>query len=126
MAKEVYDTSVELQWNSPSHCGGRTDCYYQIRINNGPAERYDPTNFNFSAQETYSVNNLQQDTTYCIAISVHNGVSDQDADNEKLRECSIVVKTVQGGKFDYMYNYINIMIMIMSNSYKLGAQELWQ
>ena len=98
VANEVYDTSIELQWNSPSHCGGRTDCYYQIRLNNGPAERYDPTNFNFNAQTGKVVSNLQQDTTYSITISVHNGVSDQDTDNTKIRECSIVATTTQGSK----------------------------
>ena len=103
MAKEVYDTSVELQWNSPSHCGGRTDCFYQIRLNNGPAERYDPTNFNFNAQTGKVVSNLQQDTTYSITISVHNGVSDhdQDTDDAKFRECSIVATTTQGSKFNF-------------------------
>ena len=100
MASEVYDTSVVLQWRSPPHCGGRTDCYYQIRINDGPALQYNPTRFTFNAQVTYAVNNLQQDTTYSITVSIHNGVSDQDANNAKLRECPVVVTTIQGSMFD--------------------------
>ena len=96
----VYDTGAVLQWRNPPHCGGRTDCYYRISINNGPAVRHDPTNFNFNALETYTANNLQPDTTYSITVSIHNGVSDQDADNAKLRECQIVVTTIPGSKFD--------------------------
>ena len=100
MASEVYDTSVILQWRSPPHCGGRTDCYYQIRINNGPAIQHDQTRFNFNAQVTYTINNLQQATTYSITVSIHNGVSDQDAANAKLRECSVPLTTIQGTMFD--------------------------
>ena len=100
MAHEVYGTSVFLRWRSPPHCGGRSDCYYQIRINDGPGIQYNPTRFTFNAQETYTINNLQQDTTYSITVSIHNGVSDQDADNAKLRECPIVVTTIPGSMFD--------------------------
>ena len=93
MTSEVHDTRVVLQWRSPPHCGGRTDCYYQIRINNGSAIQNYSTRFmnNFNAQVTYPINNLQQATNFLIAVSIHNGVSDQDAVHAKLRECSILV-----------------------------------
>ena len=53
---------------------------------------------------SYTVENLQPDTTYSITISIHNGVSDQDAENAKLRECSIVVKTIRGSKLSDYYD----------------------
>ena len=98
MTSEIYDTSVVLQWRSPPHCGGRTDCYYQIRITDGPVILHNI--FTLNTQVTYTVNNLQPDTTYSITVSIHNGVSDQDAGNAKLRECSFVVTTIQGSMFD--------------------------
>ena len=45
-----------------------------------------------------TLRNLQSDTTYAITISVHNGVSGQDAENAKLRECTIVATTIRGSK----------------------------
>ena len=94
LASTIMDTGVTVQWRNP-HCGGRNDCYYLIKVNNGPPIQYIPTTVHFSA---YTVEDLQPDTTYIITISVHNGVSEQDAKNAKLRECSIVVKTIKGSK----------------------------
>lgn len=97
MASIIRDTEVTVQWKNP-HCGGRKDCYYQIKANNGPPTQYIPSTItpHFS---TYTVEDLQPDTTYAITISAHNGVSEQDADNAKLRECSIVMTTITGSKY---------------------------
>ena len=70
--------------------------------------KYNPTRFTINAQIVYTINNLQQDTTYSITVSILNGVSDQDADNAKLRECSIVVTTMQGSMFDQCTSTIAI------------------
>ena len=51
-------------------------------------------------QETYTIDNLQPDTTYLITVSIHNGVSDQDSDNARIRECTIIAKTLQGSKYN--------------------------
>ena len=102
LASTIFDTGATLQWRNPLQCGGRNDCYYQIKINDGPSVQYIPSTFpDFS---TYTVDNLQPDTTYSITISIHNGVSDQDAENAKLRECSIVVKTIRGSKLSVYYD----------------------
>ena len=59
--------------------------------------RHSPT-FRPNAQETFTVENLQPDTTYSITVSIHNGVSDQDSGNARLRECPITTTTLQGSK----------------------------
>ena len=94
-----FDTAVTIQWTTPANCGGRTDCYYQIKINDGSPKRHSP-GFRPNTQETYTIDNLQPDTTYSITVSIHNGVSDQDSDNARFRECTIVVKTIQGSMID--------------------------
>ena len=93
---EMFDTGARVQWRAPSHCGGRTDCYYQIQVNDQTPLRVNGVNFN--SDESYTVNNLKPDTTYSITISIHNGVSNQDAANAKLRQCSLVVTTIQGSE----------------------------
>ena len=94
-----FDAGVTIQWTTPANCGGRTDCYYQIKINNGSPKQYSP-GFRPNTQETYAIDNLQPDTTYSIIVSIHNGVSDQDSDNARFRECTIVTKTLQGSEYD--------------------------
>ena len=47
-----------------------------------------------------TVRNLQPDTTYSITVSVHNGVSDQDPENARLRECTFIATTSQGSEYD--------------------------
>ena len=98
MSRE-FDTAITIQWTNPAHCGGRSDCYYNIRVNDGPPVQHTPNSFQSNPQETYIVENLQPDTTYSITVSIHNGVSDQDTENTKNRECSIIAGTIQGSKF---------------------------
>jgi hypothetical protein len=94
-----FDTAVTIQWITPANCGGRSDCYYQIKINNGSPKQHSPV-FRPNTQETITVDNLQPDTTYSVTVSVHNGVSDQDPDNSRNRECLIVATTIQGSEYD--------------------------
>ena len=97
--RQSFDTGVTIQWRAPAHCGGRSDCYYQIKINDGSPKMHRP-GFRPNEEEIYDINNLQPDTTYSITVSIHNGVSDQDPDNARLRQCTIVATTIQGSKYD--------------------------
>jgi hypothetical protein len=94
-----FDTAMAIQWTTPANCGGRSDCYYQIKINDGSPEEHSPV-FRPNTQETITVDDLQPDTTYAITVSIHNGVSDQDPDNSRNRECLIVATTLQGSEYD--------------------------
>ena len=86
---ESFETALTIQWSTPAHCGGRNDCYYRIKINDGPP---------MVPADDRTLRNLQPDTTYSITVSVHNGVSEQDAENAKSRECVIVATTIRGSK----------------------------
>ena len=105
-----FDTAVTIQWITPANCGRRSDCYYQIRINNDSPQRHSPV-FRPNNQETFTVANLQPDITYSISVSVHNGVSDQDPDNARNRECVIVTTTLQGSKYDQSKLFLAIQYL---------------
>ena len=94
---QQFDTAITIRWRSPANCGGRSDCYYQIKINNDSPKQHSPV-FRPNNQETFTVEDLQPDTTYSIKVSIHNGVSGQDPDNAESRECVIVATTLQGSK----------------------------
>jgi hypothetical protein len=94
------DTSIDILWITPATCGERKDCYYVIQANDGPPKRHSPVIFRPNNQETFTVGNLLQDTTYQITVSVHNGVSDQDPENVGNRECTIVAATIPGSKYN--------------------------
>ena len=119
LARNITETEVTIQWRNPLHCGGRDDCYYLIKVNDGPPIRYTPTTIHFSS---YTLDRLQPDTTYTITVSVHNGVSEQDADGAKSRECSVAVNTMytRGSKFSdnnitVLETYISTMSCIDNN-----------
>ena len=111
---QTYAHSVRVQWQSPSHCGGRKDCYYEIAVNGQATVRYDPTAFNVDVLESYTINNLQPSTTYLVSVSIHNGVSDQDPDSAKLRQCFIEVKTKEGSKFENNYEVTDFITVTLN------------
>ena len=75
----VSSTSIAVNWSSPTETGGRSDLYYQV-------EYSDPENLGgftgavylneLTTSHTFTA--LRPYTSYCIRVSVHNGVSDQD------------------------------------------------
>ena len=106
---QQFDTAITIQWRSPANCGGRSDCYYQIKINNDSPKRHSSV-FRPNTQETFTVENLQPATTYAITVSIHNGVSDQDPDNAENRKCVIVATTIQGSKYGQSKLFLAIQV----------------
>ena len=101
LARNIAETEVTIQWRNPPHCGGRDDCYYLIKVNDGPPIRYTSITINLSS---YTLDSLQPDTRYRVTVSIHNGVSEQDVDGAKSRECSVVVNTMGCSKFTSIIN----------------------
>ena len=108
---QQFDTVITVRWTTPADCGGRRDCYYQIKINNGSPKRHSPV-FRPNNQETFTVENLQPDTTYSITVSIHNGVSDQDSANARLRECSFPATTLQGSEYGQLPNSSLVIFIV--------------
>ena len=79
-------------WSSPAEDGERTDLYYWV-------EHSDPDNLGSYINGAYlcgeyrnhTFSGLRPSTPYCVRVTFHNGVSDQDPDGINLRtveECT--------------------------------------
>ena len=96
----VTATDITVEWKRPD-LTGREDFYYGVYyreltslsgITLGPY-------INNSDNVDYTIDGLQPSTQYLIKITVHNGVSDQDMENEISRTCETVASTADIGGF---------------------------
>ena len=117
-ATQIGNTSITVTWTRPEIC--RTDFYYIV-------EYSDPDNFgnflpatgdlmnkryyNSAPTVTYRVPtissglSLRPYTDYTIRVTVHNGVSDQDSENEPLRRAELQNRTREGSENGYKFYY---------------------
>ena len=78
-------TQIQVTWTA-SDTGGRTDMYYVV-------EHSDPDNLGQfinptciqSSGSSHTFSGMRAGTQYCIRVSAHNGVSDQDPENDATR-----------------------------------------
>ena len=49
---------------------------------------------------TYDVMGLLPVTMYSVWVTTHNGVSDQDPQNDHLRRCEASAETTEGGNYN--------------------------
>ena len=92
------DTSAVLEWDKPEAVG-RDDFYYDIMRSAPDTEdliMLEEKFVNHHSVIRYTVAGLMQTTTYTFSVCVHNGVSDQDEANAKLRVVAQQAKTKQG------------------------------
>ena len=94
---------ITVSWRRSADLGGRSDLFYQV-------EHSDPDDFGSYITDTdnlngspsrpgYTVTGLRPYTQYCVRVTAHNGVSDQDPDGTHLRTVEECVRTDEGGKF---------------------------
>lgn len=95
-------STITISFIAPEDTG-RTDtefwiCYSPL-TEIGSAVCDDPVPLDTSSRlQTYTIRGLDAFTSYFMAISSHNGVSDQDSENDRLRDVSLVGDTTEGGK----------------------------
>ena len=91
-------TRITVSWSPPAESGGRTDLYYQV-------EHSDPNNLGSFTGTVYlnggsrstTFSSLSPFTPYCVRVTAHNGVSDQDPDGTHLRSNTTCGKTKEKG-----------------------------
>ena len=97
----ITSTSVSLSWTRPE-VTGRDDFYYSIEYSDpddtGSFILSNGNYVNSALTVSYTVPNLRPNTPYTIRVTTHNGVSDQDTENEALRRVDLPTRTVEGGK----------------------------
>ncbi|CAI8041854.1 Ephrin type-B receptor 3 (Fragment), partial [Geodia barretti] len=100
-------SSITVRWSAPADLGGRRDLYYQVEISDPDnLGSFTGTVFLSGSTTSRTISGLRPHTQYCVRVTSHNGVSDQDPDGEHLRtegECTTtsearpgVVNGVQG------------------------------
>jgi len=97
---DTTNTSITIEWEPPEETGRDHDCVYNV-------EHSDPDDIskyilhnrtNCSVTTNTSVTGLRPVTTYIIRISVHNGVSGNDSQNEDRRRRQVNATTQEGSK----------------------------
>ncbi len=96
----ISNNSVILSWTRPE-VTGRDDFYYSIEYSDPNTGSFILSNGNYvnsTLTVSYTVPNLRPNTPYTIRVTTHNGVSDQDTENEALRRMDLPIRTREGGK----------------------------
>ena len=91
---------MTVRWSPPTDDGGRTDDYYYVEIS-------DPDNLGSYRDGQYfsgtsrsgSFSGLRRCTQYCVRVTAHNGVSDQDPDRFNTRTVEVCEETLRDRTF---------------------------
>ena len=89
--------SLNVQWERPE-VTGRDDYYYMLEYSDGESVGSNQV-INQSQVVSQLITGLKSITDYTITVTVVNGVSDQDKENEFKRTCELAVTTTEGGMF---------------------------
>ena len=92
----VSPNNIEIHWAPPTDNEGRRDLYFQV-------EHTDPDNLGSytgtvylgASSSNHTFSDLRPLTQYCVRVTAHNGVSDQDMGSEALRVVEACVKTLR-------------------------------
>ena len=92
----IGERSLTIQWERPAFIG-RDDFYYLLEYSEGEStESLQVVNKDQVVSQL--ITGLKAFTEYTITVTVVNGVSDQDLENEFKRICEIKTTTLEGGK----------------------------
>ena len=77
---------LRVSWSRPSQSGGRSDLYYTIQHSDPDTlGQFICTKCLPSSATSHTYTDLRPGTQYCIRVTAHNGVSDQDQKRSCLR-----------------------------------------
>ena len=95
----VSPREVSAHWSAPAEDGERTDLYYHVEISD-PTQLgvFERTSFMQSTVTSYTFSGLRPFTQYCVRVTAHNGVSDQDPDGTHLRRVEACTETPEDGE----------------------------
>ena len=86
---------MTVEWERPETIG-RDDYYYTLRYTDGESVGSNQV-INKSQVVSQVITGLKPITEYTITVTVVNGVSNQDMENEFKRRCELIVTTTEGG-----------------------------
>ena len=86
----VTERNIVITWSPPAQTGGRSDLYYTVEHSDpNRLGQYIGTTCKGSSSTSHTFTGLRPGTEYCIRVSAHNGVSDQDPDGAHLRTVQV-------------------------------------
>ena len=91
----VGDQLLNVQWRRPD-ITGRDDYYYILTYDDGKSVGSHSV-INKSQVVSQLITDLKPATEYTVTVTLVNGVSDQDKENECKRTCHIRTTTLDGG-----------------------------
>ena len=90
---------ITVRWSAPSDNGGRTDLYYEVDISDPDnLGSYTGTVYLSGRSTSRTISGLRPFTQYCVRVTAHNGVSDQDPNGQHLRRDEQCTRTLTAGK----------------------------
>ena len=90
---------ITATWSPPTDNGGRIDLYYEVKLSDPQTlGKFTPSKFLSNTTTTYTFSSLTPFTAYCVRVTAHNGVSDQDTDRTHLRTVESCTETPEGGE----------------------------
>ena len=87
--------SLNVEWERPE-VTGRDDYYYILQYTDGESIGSNQV-IDRSQVVSQLITGLEPVTRYTITVTVVNGVSNQDMENEFKRRCELMVTTTEGG-----------------------------
>ena len=93
--------SLNVEWERPE-VTGRDNYYYVLQYTDGESVGSNQV-INQSQVVSQLITGLKPVTKYTITVTVVNGVSNQDKENEFKRRCELMVTTVEGGIYMYLH-----------------------
>jgi hypothetical protein len=81
-------------WSPPTDHGGRFDLYYEVKISDPQIlGEFTPSVYLTNITTRHVFPELTPFTAYCVRVTAHNGVSDQDPDRTHLRTVESCTET---------------------------------
>ena len=104
MRLTVQTTSIAVSWSSSTETSGRSDLYYQVEYSDPDI----PGTFiaRYTRSTSYTINGLEPHTSYCIRVSAHNRVSDQDPDRSQIRTVEECTRTDEASKYSMSHLFV--------------------
>ena len=100
-------SSITVRWSAPSDNGGRTDLYYEVDISDPDnLGSYTGTVYLSGRSTSRTISGLRPFTQYCVRVTAHNGVSDQDPNGQHLRREEQCTRTLTAGTYIIVYNIL--------------------
>ena len=89
-------------WSPPTDHGGRFDLYYEVKISDPQIlGEFTPSVYLTNITTRHVFPELTPFTAYCVRVTAHNGVSDQDPDRTHLRTVESCTETPEDGELIY-------------------------